>query len=127
MPSHTKNYLAKKKGKKKTIRQRKPREVLEIVEDWRKDMTTIQRMMAQLKRWAFNEKLPPEFRLSASREYMDRVLGKPKQELDVTFTASDDMMELYKRSLGMAQREVIDSSEILEIHKAMKSVPNLLL
>lgn len=122
MPSHIKNYQAKKKGSKKTIRQRKPAEVLALVDDWRKDMTTIQRMMAQLKGWAFDPKMTPEFRLASSREYMDRVLGKPKQEMDVTFTASDDMMELYKRALGVAQREAIDADVI---HGAMKSVPNL--
>ncbi len=94
MPSHIKNYKAKKNGTKKTIRQRRPQAVLELVEDWRKDLTTITAMMAQLKFWSFNQTLPLEFRLAASREYMDRVLGKPKQEMDVTFSASDDILDL---------------------------------
>lgn len=117
MPSHIKNYQAKKKGKKPTIRQRKPAEVLVLVEDWRKDTKTIIEMMAQLKKWAFDPTKAPEFRLASTREYMDRVMGKPKQELDVTFTASEDILSYLK-----GQREKVESGEIQD---AMKFVPNL--
>ncbi len=71
----------------------KSKAIKALEKSWKTDYESVDRVMSELKELALNSE-DEMVRLSACRAYLDRVVGRPKQQVDVSVKATE-LNELY--------------------------------
>ena len=98
---------SKGRGGKRVGAGRKPPEIREAVKDWKTDVESLNKVMAKLRNLALNSQ-NENVSVAAAREYLDRVVGKARQQVDLS-PGSPLLVELYK-GLGKAGKSVKTSN-----------------
>lgn len=82
------------RGGKRPGAGRKPLAIRKLTDRWKEDTGTIVELLMELKRLALRSE-DESVRVAAIREYLNRVIGKPRQEVSVQVRRSE-LVDLYR-------------------------------
>lgn len=87
----------KARGGERKNAGRKPAVVRELLKDWKRDTDTIHEVLTELKRLAL-EGDSHSVRVSAAHELLDRMIGKARQNVDISM-GSKELAPLYSHRI----------------------------